>query len=93
MTCDDCIRYPACVFHLTGHENEKCPNFLNKANLVEVVRCKDCRWWQPMDNGFSWNDEGRTDGECQMLYSTHYAERALTEREHFCGYGKRKEQK
>lgn len=43
MTCDDCIRYPACIFHLIGHENEKCPNFLNKANLVEVVRCKDCK--------------------------------------------------
>lgn len=43
MPCDDCIRYPACIFHLIGHENEKCPNFLNKANLVEVVRCKDCK--------------------------------------------------
>ena len=63
-----------------------------KADVAPVVRCKDCKWWKPMDNGFSWNDEGRTDGECQMLYNIHDAERALTEREHFCGYGERKEQ-
>ena len=61
------------------------------ADVVEVVRCKDCRWWKPMDNGFSWNNEGRTDGACQVLYSNHHAEMALTEREHFCSYGERKE--
>lgn len=63
------------------------------ADVVEVVRCKDCKWWTPMDRGYSWHNEGRTDGECQILYSNHYAERALTEREHFCSYGERKEQK
>ena len=60
-------------------------------NSVEVVRCKDCKFWTPMDNGISWNNKGRTDGECEMLCKQHYAERHLTQQDHFCGYGKTKE--
>ena len=42
-TCKDCIHYDICTFNLTGNENEKCPHFLDKADVVEVVRCKDCK--------------------------------------------------
>lgn len=42
-TCKDCIHYDVCTFNLTGHENEKCAQFLDKADVVEVVRCKDCK--------------------------------------------------
>lgn len=44
MTCKDCIHYDICIFHLTGNENEKCMQFLDKADLVNVVRCKDCQY-------------------------------------------------
>lgn len=60
-------------------------------DVAEVVRCKDCKFWTPMDNGISWQNEGRTDGECQFLWQRHHAERHLTEKDHFCGYGERKE--
>ena len=63
------------------------------ADVVEVVRCRDCKHWSPMDNGLSWNNKGRTDGMCDMLYHLHYAERHLTDEDHFCSYGKRKEKK
>ncbi len=61
-------------------------------DVVEVVRCKDCKHWKPMDDGISWNNRGRTDGQCEMLWQIHNAERHLTNDEHFCGYGERKEQ-
>lgn len=61
-------------------------------DVVEVVRCKNCKHWKPMDDGISWNNKGRTDGQCEILWQTHNAERHLTNDEHFCGYGERKEQ-
>ena len=64
---------------------------LPTADVAEVVRCKDCKFWTPMDDGISWQNKGRTDGECQFLWQLHHAERHLTEKDHFCGYGERKE--
>lgn len=59
-------------------------------DVVEVVRCKDCKFWSAMDNGFSFHNRGRADGECEMLLERHYSERHLTGGEHFCSYGERK---
>ena len=42
MSCEDCIHYDICIFHIKGDENKKCKHFKNKANMTEVVRCKDC---------------------------------------------------
>lgn len=60
------------------------------ADVVEVVRCKDCRYWSALDNG-SWVCKGRTDGECEMLAVKHHSESPCTEQDHFCSYGKRKD--
>ena len=60
-------------------------------DVVEVVRCKGCKHWKALDDGFSWHNRGRTDGECEMLWKYHNAERHLTEKEHFCGYAERRE--
>lgn len=94
--CEKCIHGDICVIQCGYDEGDEraltyCSEFKSKDDVVEVVRCKDCKWWTPMDTEFGWHNEGRTDGECQMLYSNHYAERALTEREHFCSYGERKD--
>ena len=59
-------------------------------DVVEVVRCRDCKYWRAMDDGFSFHNRGRTDGECEMLFERHYSERHLTGGEHFCSYGERK---
>lgn len=57
--------------------------YIEAVNVSEVVRCKDCKFWTPMDNGISWHHQGRTDGECEKLWQLHCAERHLTNQDHF----------
>lgn len=35
-TCEDCVHYDICIFHLKGNENKDCVHFKNKADVVEV---------------------------------------------------------
>ena len=58
-TCKDCMHYGICTFHVKGNEDERCKHFINAADVVEVVRCCDCKHWTPMDNGISWHNKGR----------------------------------
>lgn len=55
MNCKDCIHNEACevvrkngeldVYGcLTGGVSDGCPLFKNKADVEEVVRCKDCKF-------------------------------------------------
>ena len=56
MTCKDCLHYDACFDNQTCGEfefvtnvdyedmKEWCGAFKNKADFVEVVRCKDCKY-------------------------------------------------
>jgi hypothetical protein len=44
VSCNNCIHYDICIFHIKGDEYKKCPHFKNKVNFVEVVRCKDCEY-------------------------------------------------
>lgn len=45
-TCKDCLHYEVCQYHITEETdmtvNECSYGFKNKADYVEVVRCKDC---------------------------------------------------
>ena len=50
MNCKDCIHEKVCViiafpeaFQNTKWENAPCDHCTNKADYVEVVRCKECR--------------------------------------------------
>ena len=48
-TCEDCVHYGVC-YHIEhyGREietDEPCEKFINDADVVEVVRCKDCIHW------------------------------------------------
>ena len=46
MSCKDCIHYNVCQYHIdeeTDMTVAECGNFKNKADFVEVVRCKDCK--------------------------------------------------
>lgn len=69
---------------------ERCSSFKDSTNYVEVVRCKSCKHWIKADNG-SWLMAGRTDGACQRLMGIHLSERYMTEGDHFCSYGERRE--
>ena len=64
MTCMDCVHFKGvCEGHGLYFEDEYiknvafsedvkdlCPDFKNKADFVEVVRCKDCAKCQTMVN-------------------------------------------
>ena len=72
------------------------PEFVEKIvnNLIEhdaetVVRCKDCKYWTAFpDLSFK---AFRNDGACECLIEKHDAARHMTEADHFCSYGERKE--
>ena len=48
-TCKDCLHFIVCekACHLFDEQDveKRCKHFKNKADFVEVVRCKDCKWW------------------------------------------------
>ena len=64
---------------------------LHAVDAVEVVRCRQCKYWEPMNKG-SWMDINRTDGVCRTLMEFRLAERYMTEKDHFCGYGERRKE-
>ena len=44
MTCKDCLYYEVCPLGLAiKGKTGTCLKFKNKADFVEVVRCKDCQ--------------------------------------------------
>lgn len=83
MTCKDCIYRAMCYQHEHygyGEEyNEKpCEMFRNKADFVEVTRCKKCNYGE-IDN-VNFPDQ----------YLCHYHGSDWNEGNHFCSYGERK---
>lgn len=62
------------------------------ADVVEVVRCKKCEYWSTYSD-ISTQHDGRTDGHCEKLIEFHCTDSNMTQAEHYCGYGDRKQQK
>lgn len=49
MTCKSCVHHRVCGYRLdyeTDVTNSKCSHFRQKCNYVEVVRCKDCKYFK-----------------------------------------------
>ena len=42
-TCNKCIHNKVCNHDLFGFEN--CENFISAADVVEVVRCSECKYF------------------------------------------------
>lgn len=89
VDCHNCVYYRMCEFVHEFYEAE-CGDFKNKADFVEVVRCKDCKQ-------FSENIEGTrpiegADGKCfiRMVHSidTQYCGVCYDD---YCSYGERKD--
>ena len=80
MTCKDCIHYNVCQYHIdeeTDMTVAECGNFKNKADFVEVVRCKDCKHY--------------TSKESCTCYQWLYDDIDLAVLpDDFCSYGERK---
>lgn len=75
QTCKDCVHYAVCVART--HENTLCDHFKNKADVVPVVRCKDCKHYKKI------NYDDVKPNTCEIT----------TRRQHpydFCSYGERK---
>lgn len=45
MTCKDCFCFILCDLFKNFVEPKECRLFKNKADVVEVVRCKECKHW------------------------------------------------
>lgn len=48
--CEDCLHYDLCEALERGNgipmvHPVQCGCFKNKADVVEIVRCKACKWW------------------------------------------------
>lgn len=82
-TCKDCLHYECCrkwepnEHYFEKAESDGCVAFKPKADYVEVVRCKDCKYAKYL----------KLAGVLSCLYwNTH-----STEENSFCSYGERKE--
>ncbi len=82
-SCRDCIHFGFCYLTIRD-EGQPC-EFKNKNNLVEVVRCKDCKYWKPGDSfgGDSLDDMQRIGG-CPIV-------RFGRREKDFCCEGERKD--
>lgn len=88
-SCKDCIHYDVCEALESGNGIKKvhpvqCGVFKNKADVVEVVRCKDCNHKVDFKGRVMCNRNAKKIGEewCGLT---------ATDNEHFCSYGERSE--
>lgn len=103
-SCKDCIHYCRCKDTVADENwNEDvaqiikdmyspigCVDFKNKADVVEVVRCKDCKHYEA--NGFVYEEGcGRCDHPRQQWEVECYDQWVETRPNDFCSYGERRE--
>lgn len=77
MICKDCIHEEVCAE--VDDAITYCIDFKDKAQFVEVVRCKDCRYGE-ID-----------DPDMPNQYLCHHDGRSWNDENHFCSYGKKVE--
>lgn len=81
MTCKDCIHIDVCVAYTPTDLYHTCSSFKNKTDFVEVVRCRDCKFY--------------TIGDYRCDHPEMYGEDCYdfwleTNEDDFCSYGERK---
>ena len=83
-SCDGCIHEKLCVikafpeaFENTKWEKEPCDHFKPAADVVEVVRCKNCAYW----------DRRWTTGRCESPHNGLIYD--YTDEDDYCSYGKK----
>lgn len=111
-TCKDCVHYEVCKridYELEYHNKSikeaeeelpiKCRFFKNKADVVPVVRCKDCKYSRELDKHCEINRTAYL--HCALLkgdetkyvwhkYKKYYKDYSIVEPDDFCSYGERK---
>ena len=76
--CDNCMANKVCDHNRFGFEN--CGNYIPTSDVVEVVRCKDCKYYMRL---------GRFGCFCRRRIKSNIEYRIRVD--DFCSYGKRKE--
>jgi hypothetical protein len=74
--CKDCIHYQMCH---SVNIDAPCASYKNKADVVEVVRCKDCAHWGGVTYGFV----------CRKFSGLET--KICMGADHYCSFGERKE--
>ena len=103
MTCKDCLLCPMCFAVREAGEKdryaENCPNFKNKADFVEVVRCKDCKHAINLDKNCSLNrtvyrhcllSRGEELTNIWHRYKKYYKDYSIVELDGYCDSGEKK---
>ena len=91
-SCKDCICFDACMDYTKLKESEfaqnidgaeiSCDHFKNKADFVEVVRCKDCDYFVPLGDAYEY--KGKKAMHCILRAS-------CTGDNYYCADGMRKD--
>lgn len=86
--CNDCLHHDMCVIveHSVSEDEDYytefgCDDYKPTADVVEVVRCKDCMHWGGVTYGFV----------CRKFSGIET--KICMGADHFCSYGERKENK
>ena len=78
MTCKDCLYYEVCPLGLAiKGSTGTCLKFKNKADFVEVVRCKDCKHY----------DYGRCSKISYIMDGYYQGSFEVKKTNDFCSYG------
>lgn len=89
-SCKDCVHSEICLKQYEGLNQEmmfkECKRFKNKADFVEVVRCKDCKHKLLTEGNRVMCSRNAQKMEC---FADWYGLTA-TDDNHFCSYGERK---
>ena len=83
--CDVCSGIGACSYHCS--DVSKCKHFKNKADFVEVVRCKNCKHFTKRGEEFLNND---IFGICEKSRTGFFDDGEEVYGNDFCSYGERK---
>ena len=84
--CKDCVHYDACKDAYDGNWDDfdecdlYCEHFKNKADFVEVVRCRECEYSR---------EQGKVLGVTSYKFCSKHNISCLSSYD-FCSYGKRK---
>lgn len=91
--CKDCLNYKACKIWVEDTKKEfnftplliPCAAFKNKADVVEVVRCKDCK--HSYINSFSAQSGVAL---CKFWSNRAEGNNLVVQQDDYCSYGERK---
>lgn len=90
--CSKCFHYPVC------DSDSECACYISAADVVEVVRCKDCIYAVPFDRNCEFNTSAYL--HCGLLrgeevkyvwhkYKKYYKDYSVVDRDGFCDSGEK----